>query len=164
MHSDAYKRGSSAIFCLLISSCTASPTNESAADPTDTEINMAAVEDEEPVDIVENAPYRIEGLFDRLDQNRVWIFSSKGIDFAEVADPSEFSHFEDGDPIAFACFDAGLVEVGTNSYTRRATQYSGCSLFEPEGISDTPTSDYSNLADLKEQMDMEQSLRAMAEQ
>lgn len=164
MCADAFWRGSLAIVSLLISSCTASPADELAADPATTEMNMTALENEGSVDVIEDAPYRIEGLFDRLDQNRVWIFSSEGNDFAEVGDPSEFSRFKDGDPIAFACYDAGLVEVGTNSYTRRATQYSGCSLVESEGTSDTPTSDYSNLADLKDQVDLEESLRGMADQ
>ena len=146
----------------MVASCNAAPSDEPTAQPADIEMNLAAEEHGGTVGR-EDAPYRIEGLFDRLDQNRVWIFSAKGNDFAEVSDPSEFTRFKDGDPIAFACFDAGLVEVGTNSYTRRATQYSGCSLVEPERTDDTPTSDYSNQSDLKDQVDMEQSLRSMAE-
>lgn len=102
---------------LLVAACAPQPTDDTFA----VELNLESSGTAEPAavseEIAAKAAYHVEGLYDHLDQNRVWFYSAKGNDFAEISDPSQVAGFKDGDPIAFACEDAGLVEVGTNSYT-----------------------------------------------
>jgi hypothetical protein len=152
--------------CLLIAACNTQPASEQSTE----EMNISDYSAPEAVAQVPAGPaeaaYHVEGLFDHVGQNGVWIYTDKGTnDFAEVADLRQVAGLKDGDPIALACEDAGLVTVGTDTYTRRATDYSGCTVVQSDDAqASSPTSDYKDLADRRREEAMEKSLRSMSDQ